>query len=48
MKTFKEYGIGTSVTIGGKSQAFGTMYPMADLRTEPLNAGAKKQQMDNN
>jgi len=47
MKTFKEYGIGTSVTIGGKSQAFGTMYPMADLRTEPLNADAKKQQMDN-
>ncbi len=34
----KEYGI--DVTIGGRGQAYGTMYPQADLRTEPLNAKA--------
>ena len=38
----KEYGI--DVTIGGRGQAYGTMYPMADLRTEPLNA--KNQMLD--
>ena len=38
----KEYGI--DVTIGGSGQAYGTMYPMADLRTEPLNA--KNQMLD--
>ena len=45
MKTFKEYVV--DVTIGGRGQSYGTMYPMADLRTEPLNASAKKQQLDN-
>ena len=38
----KEYCI--DVTIGGRGQAYGTMYPMADLRTEPLNA--KNQMLD--
>ena len=38
----KEYGI--DVTIGGRGQAYGTMYPMADLRTDPLNA--KNQMLD--
>ena len=38
----KEYGI--DVTIGGRGQAYGTMYPTADLRTEPLNA--KNQMLD--
>ena len=38
----KEYGI--DVTIGGRGQAYGTIYPMADLRTEPLNA--KNQMLD--
>ena len=38
----KEYGI--DVTIGGRGKAYGTMYPMADLRTEPLNA--KNQMLD--
>ena len=38
----KEYGI--DVTIGGRGQAYGTMYPIADLITEPLNA--KNQMLD--
>jgi len=47
MKTFKEYGGYLDITVGGRSHAYGLMNPMADLRTEPLNASAKKQQLDN-
>ena len=39
-KSFKEYAI--DVTIGGRGQAFSTMHPTADLRTEPLNASKDK------
>ena len=35
MKNFKEY---SNINVGGRAQAFGTMTPTADLRTEPLNA----------
>ena len=38
MKTFKEYGGYLDITVGGRSHAYGLMNPMADLRTEPLNA----------
>ena len=40
MKTFKEYGA------QGAATAYGLMQPQADLRTEPLNASAKNQQLD--
>ena len=45
MKTFKEYGL--DITVGGRGGAYGLMVPQGDLRTEPLNASAKKQQLDN-
>ena len=45
MKSFKEYGL--DITVGGRGGAYGLMVPQADLRTKPLNASAKEQQLDN-